>query len=213
MRQPPLTFTDDYFEIAHNPDTGRARLNPVALGLGLAAGLLCEQIVDGWIVVSDGVVHPLRHREVPGESLQRRVYDLICAEPARLSIDDWLRYLSRGAHHRVGVRMVHVYGYQAETVRTGLLRRPVRVYLPVDPGRAAYTAVRLRNAVQEPGVRHDDIVAVALAVATELSEHIVLWDDEFPPGLLPSLFKKLPDPVWEVLTRTQVSVARHVMTH
>jgi hypothetical protein len=206
-----MRIADEYFVIAHDPDSCQPYLNHQALGLGLAAGLLCELLVDGWVVIAEGAVYPSGSQGIPAEPLQHRVWDLIRGEPKALAVDVWLRYLAQDAVDLVGDRLVRARRYQRDQVRVGLLRRTVQLYCPLDPGRAAYATVRLRTALRGQ-VSMGDVLLTAIAVATELAELAELWDEDKPPEHLRSLFRQLPQPLWEVVTHTQASVAHIVMT-
>lgn len=211
MSQQP-TIADEYFTLAHEPETGHPRLHATPLGLGLAAGLLCELVVGGWIAVSGGAVSARRHGEVPVEPLRHRIHDLILGESAHWPVDVWLRYLAPDARDLVGDRLVISRRYQRDTVRTGLLRRSVRRYRPVDPALAAYSVVRLGNALRSRQLSLQDAVVVALAVATDLTDAIDLTGGPVPRDLSPALAHLLPEPVREVIAHTEACVAQHVMT-
>ena len=49
-------MADQYFLIAHEDRTGRSRLHPRATGLGLAAGLLGELMLEGRVRIIEGVL-------------------------------------------------------------------------------------------------------------------------------------------------------------
>ena len=61
-------LADQFFLIAHEDRTGKSRLHPRATGLGLAAALLGELVMQGRIRAVEGelfVVNP----EPPGDAL------------------------------------------------------------------------------------------------------------------------------------------------
>ena len=47
-------LADQYFLIAHEDRTGRSRLHPRATGLGLAAALLGELMLEGRLRIVEG---------------------------------------------------------------------------------------------------------------------------------------------------------------
>lgn len=95
---------DDLYLLAHNDVTGKPYVQPRALGLGLAGGLLAELILAGAVsvgwdqIVADG-------RRAPRDQLTRRVLGQLAAERERRPARDWLLYLSRTAAADVAGRL------------------------------------------------------------------------------------------------------------
>ena len=140
------------------------------------------------------------------------MYDLIRAEKQRWPIDYWLRFIAKDAVDMVGDRLVRTRRHKRETIRVGLLRRAVDVYRPVDPAREAYVAIRLGALVRDPQPKLEDIIVLALAVATEVTDALDLSEDRESRERMRHLFGRLPEPLWEVVTHTQAAIAHHVMT-
>ena len=69
---------DDLYLMAHHEITGKPYLQPRALGLGLAGGLLAELMLEGSISLRhDGIV--VADRTPPGDGLARHVLSLVLA--------------------------------------------------------------------------------------------------------------------------------------
>ena len=82
----------------------------------------------------------------------------------------------------------------------------------LDPAREAYVAIRLGALVRDPQPKLEDIIVLALAVATEVTDALDLSEDRESRERMRHLFGRLPEPLWEVVTHTQAAIAHHVMT-
>src|SRR3954464_13453222 len=84
-------LADDYFLIAHEDRTGRSRLHPRATGIGLAASLLGELILDNKLRIFAGDLEIVSNQP-PRDGLNHAVLDLLIAQPQHRDVRTWLAY-------------------------------------------------------------------------------------------------------------------------
>src|SRR5581483_6027376 len=133
---------DDLYLIAHHETSGKPLVQPRALGIGLAGGLLAElMMADGMTLCHDGALAV--GRAVPRDALARQVQSLLAAEPP-LQVREWLLFLGQAAADDVAGRLA----------RAGYLRRaggpvPWRAgrWIPVDADWAFAPLLRARSAL------------------------------------------------------------------
>lgn len=75
-----LLLADEFFCISHDDRTGRPRRSPRVVALGLAAGLLGELMLFGWITINDGAVRVIR-RDPPPDALAHTTLASLLAQP------------------------------------------------------------------------------------------------------------------------------------
>jgi Golgi phosphoprotein 3 (GPP34) len=138
---------DDLYLMAHNDVTGRPFLQPRAVGLGLAGGLLAElmlldmlRLTHGWVATCDP--------GQPRDELGYCVLGLIASERELHPVRDWLAFLARTAAADVAVRLEHA-GYLRQT-RLGRPRHGGR-WVPADPDCAFAPLGRARSVLQAAG--------------------------------------------------------------
>ncbi|GIH72912.1 GOLPH3/VPS74 family protein [Sphaerimonospora thailandensis] len=232
----PLLANDLYFVI-HDDRTGRMRLHPRLTGLGLAAAIVGELMLAGWITIRlaagqarlapvgtppGGVVSapgtaPRGTVMVgavgavgvapPADVVTRSALAHISAEPAH-SLQTWLQFLARTAHADVAARMTEA----------GLLRRPpgrrlprrARPQAPVDPNTALWPVGRLNLAIQR-GQRLDtrEALLLGLVVATTVAR-TVLWEPD--SRHLSDSIATLPAPFRELIAQTKAAVGDAVIS-
>ena len=138
---------DDLYLIAHGDRTGRPRLQPRALGIGLAGALLAELMLAGWIGLRrDGavvIVAGAAQDTVMRHALLKQIAD----EPGPQPVQAWLRFLAHGAARDVALRLEQA-GY-LEHVRSWIPWRRGR-WVPVNPDWAFAPMPRVRSAL-DPG--------------------------------------------------------------
>jgi hypothetical protein len=202
-------LADQFFLIAHEDRTGKSRLHPRATGLGLAAALISELVMQGRVRVIDGelfVVNP----EPPGDALAHDVLDLLVAQRHHRELRTWMAYLAQDATERVGERLIRA-GVLEPVVRRRLLSTQT-VYMPMNSDQrngAAWIQVRLANIlVQGRVVDITDRALTGLVAATGLTRH-VLWDlPVHRPGLghLHTVVETLPSDLREIVDHTEAAV-------
>jgi hypothetical protein len=202
-------LADQFFLIAHEDRTGRSRLHPRATGLGLAAGLIGELVMQGRIRAVDGELHVV-NLEAPGDALAHGVLDLLIAQPQHRDLRTWLTFLAQDAADRVGERLIRA-GVVEPVTRRRLLGTQT-LYMPMNSEQrnaAAWVQVRLANIlVQGRVVDITDRALAGLVVATGLTRH-VLWDFAVHrPGLthLQTVVESLPSDLRELVDHTEAAV-------
>jgi hypothetical protein len=204
-----MRLADQFFLIAHEDRTGRTRIHPRAIGLGLAAGLIGELMLLGRVSVHSGQVWVIS-REAPGDVLAHNVLDLLVAQQQHRELHTWLAFLAQDAGAKVGERLLRA-GAVDVVVRRKWMRSETQ-YMPTNAEQrnsAVWAAVRLANLlVQHSEMDLADAALAGLVYATGLTRH-VLWD--FPlhrPGVpyLYAIVDSLPPDLRELVEHAQASV-------
>jgi Golgi phosphoprotein 3 (GPP34) len=202
-------LADDLYLLAHHDVTGRPFLQPRALRLGLAGGLLAELLFDGAIWLRGGRVGPAAEVRSDDELL-RRIVAVLLAERDLLPVTDWLAYLATGAAHEVTARLAAT-GYLAreQSWRPGRAR-----WVPVDPDAAFAPLARVRCALDPArSSTVPDVVLTGLAVACGLGPRVLPFG---PPGARRWLDEALgvlrPD-LRELIAQLQLAVDSAVLAH
>jgi hypothetical protein len=202
-------LADQFFLIAHEDRTGRSRLHPRAPGLGLAAALLGELMLQGRLRIFDGELS-IASRQPPDDALTHEILDLMIAQPQHTEVRTWLAFFSQDAAERVGERMARS-GAVEQVVRRKMLTTQT-VYMPNTPDQrnaAGWAPVRLANMlVHGYAMTVNDRLLTGLVAATGLTRH-VLWDYAVHrPGLayLPSVVASLPEDLRQLVEHTEASV-------
>lgn len=205
-------LASDYYLIAHSDTTGRPRLHPRAVGLGLAAGLLGELIVYERVSIINGVLTVWDGRQ-PGDALAHTVLEQIVRESEHRSVRTWLDYLALGAAGMVAERLTRAGVLVRDEHRTMLLQRRTS-YAPVDMSVAFTPQARLATALSRllPLTLRDATLA-ALVAATGLAD-VVLWDnDPQARRYLTDVRACLPGPQQELAAHTEAAIGAHVGAH
>lgn len=204
-------LADDLFLLAHHDVTGRPFLQPRALGLGLAGGLLAELVLAGWIRVvphmaaTDRTVPTDKHPagEMPAGDLQCHVVGLLLGERDRHDVSEWLAFLSRSAVQGVGGRLARA-GY--------LVREPGRLWragrwMPADSDCAFAPLIRARavlDPARQPGIA--DVVLTGLAVACGLGSRVLPFGPTGGRGHLDAAVRLLGPDLRELIAQVQAGV-------
>lgn len=198
---------DDLFLMAHDDVTGRAFLQPRAIGLGLAGGLLAELMLPGALNLTCG-------RLMPGEAaardeLSRWVLGLVLGEREPRPASDWLAFLARTASADVAARLEGA-GYLAQAQ----FRWPRRTgrWVPYDPDCAFAPLARARTALDPAGTAkaHGTVLA-GLAVGCGLGSRLLPYG---PPGArrhLDTALAQLAPGLRELISQVQASVDSAVL--
>jgi hypothetical protein len=202
-------LADQFFLIAHEDRTGRSRLHPRATGLGLAAALIGELMLEGRVRIFDGDLH-IVSRQPPRDSLTHDILDLLIAQPQHTDVRTWLAFLSQDAAVKVGERLMRSGAVEPVTRRKMLSTQTL--YMPNNEAQrnaAAWAPMRLANLlVRGLEMSTSDRVLAGLVVATGLTRH-VLWDFEVHRHamlLLPTAVGSLPGDLRELIEYTEASV-------
>jgi hypothetical protein len=205
----PHRLADEFFLLAHDDVTGKARVHPLVTGFGLAGALIGELMLagradlrSGFLVVRD----PGPVDDPVGQAVLRRL--TAHPEPQRLPV--WLGTLAETAEDAVARRLVADGIVTA--ARSGFLRRGAR-WVPAEMSTAAWPAARLRMLlIRSEPLAAGDVVLAGLAVACGLESRL-LWDT--PPETrqyLDYLRFALAGPLRELIGNTETAVANAVMS-
>ncbi|MFY1633964.1 GOLPH3/VPS74 family protein [Solwaraspora sp. WMMB335] len=203
-------LADEFFLLAHHDVTGRPRLHPRAVGLGLASAVVGELVTTGAVTVSSGhmwVVDP----GAPGDPLGRSVLGLLLDEPAHTAVRTWLAVLSERAHRHVARRLVAAGVLRAEQSRR--LMRTRTVYVPVDMNTAAWPWARLSMRLRrlEP-LDEADLFLAGLATQTGLDTYLLDGADPEVGQHLAVLLHQMRPTFRDLLVHTGAAVGNAVLS-
>lgn len=159
--------------------TGRFRLSPRVLGLGLSAGLLGELVLEQRVrVANDGRVFVVDRRP-PAEDLARHVLYLLAGEAPTHPVRSWLSFLAQEAALRVGRRLWRA-GQVYPHLERRWWRRETR-WEPADINRSGLPVASLSHALQRRR-RLDaaEALLAGLVWAVGLEPHVLFTAS--PPG-------------------------------
>ena len=201
---------DDLYLMAHGDRTGRPRLQPRPLGIGLAGALLAELMLAGWIGLrrdSAVVIIP----GVPQDTVMRHaLMKQIAEEPGPQLVQAWLRFLARGAARDVALRLEQA-GY-LEHVRSWVPGRQGR-WVPVNPDWAFAPMPRVRSAL-DPGrpVTPYGAALAGLAVACGLRFLLDQYQTQGGRSVEDAVAAVGPG-LQELISQTQMAVDSAVLSH
>jgi len=202
-------LADQFFLIAHEDRTGRSRLHPRATGLGLAAALIGELMLEGRLRVIEGDLS-IVSRQPPGDALAHDILDLLIAQPQHRDVRTWLAFLSQDAAVKVGERLMRFGAVEPVTRRKMLSTQTL--YMPnteAQRNAAAWAPARLANLmVRGIEMSVSDRLLLGLVAATGLTRY-VLWDFELHRQallLMPSAVQSLPGDLRQLIEYTEASV-------
>lgn len=208
----PLSGTgrlaDDLYLVAHHEITGKPHLQPRALGLGVAAGLLGELTLPGAIYLTRGLVM-IGDGPRPADELTGRILNLIGSEREELGPRDWLLFLSRTATADAA-RRLEAAGYVAR-VRGRRLSRSPR-WVPADPDCAFAPLARVKSALSGP-VTAQQVLLGRIAVACGLGHHLSLYLPPDAEHRLEHLARYLDPGLRELIATTQATVDSALLAH
>ena len=208
-RMTPL-LADDFFLLAHDDVSGKARLPARTVGLGLAGALLGELVLFGNIEVHTGAVVVVDRRP-PADALAHRVLDHLLAEQDSHSVHTWLAFLAASAAGNVAERLAR---FGLVTFQESRLPWRSSRWVPADMTVAAIPAVRLRTYLlrSEP-LAVPDVVLAGLVAATGLTP-TVLWDlPAVTHRYLDYAMSQLPDSLHAVISETSAAVGNAIASH
>ena len=206
-----LRLADEVWWVAHSDQSGRGRLHPRALGVGVAAGLLGELMLSGHADITGGVVVAANLPYRPDDALAHTTLGRLLAEPGVRDVHTWLRFLGEDACDAVAGRLV-LDGRLVKHRPTW--RRRAALYEPVDANDAIRTVSRLYSSLRRgEQLSAVDQVLVGLVDAAGLTR-AVLFDS--PPGVeerLRAWVAALPAGLRELVGWTESVISRVVLTH
>lgn len=201
---------DDLCLMAHHELNGKPYVQPRALGLGLAGGLLAELMLLGNISVRHEEV-VAANRPAPKEVLARHVLDLVLNERQRHPVRDWLLFVGGTAAGDVARRLERS-GYVTRAGR----RVPWRDgrWVPVDADSAFAPLLRVRAAqdVTRPLSAYCATLA-GLAMACGLGFRLVEYAPDRIGRSLEEAVAQLGPGLRELIQQTQAAVDSALLSH
>jgi hypothetical protein len=165
-------LADDFFLMVHDDMSGRSRLSPRILGIGLAGALLGELAVYGAVRIKNGRLRPTDAKPPPDELADSVAQDVRSEPP--LPVRDWLDYLSQEALARVGRRLEAegLVSYKPPRMRLpGLAGR----WTPTDDSTARWPAVDVNLKIHNGTADAHHLMLFGLTRATGLN-HPSMWE-------------------------------------
>ena len=200
-------LADDLYLLAHHEVTGKPFVQPRALGLGLAGGLLAELVLSGRVRVLPRVV--VADRTLPADELACSVVSLLLGEREGHLAGDWLAFLSRSAVQGVAVRLARA-GY---LVRDPRRRWQAGRWVPVDPDWAFSPMIRVRVALDPARpASASDVVLAGLAVACGLGSRVLPYGPPDARQHLELSVRQLNPDLRELIARAQALVDAAVLS-
>lgn len=203
-------LADDVFLMAHDDVTGRPFVQPRALGLGLAGGLLAELMLPGQLRLYRGLV-VAGSAGAPADQLGYGVLNLVHSEREQHPVGDWLAFLARGAADDVAIRLVRA-GYLQRAWSRRLRRRDAQ-WLPTDPDCAFAALSRARPTLEAGRTTIYAATLTGLAVACGLGHRLLPYGPPDARQHLHSAVARLPPDLGELIAQTQAAVDKAVLAH
>jgi|HubBroStandDraft_1064217.scaffolds.fasta_scaffold35898_2 hypothetical protein len=202
-------LADELYLLAHDDVTGRSFLQPRALGLGLAGGLLAELVVAGSIRVRAGGIEIIS-ADVPGDGLARRVLAQAMAEPEQHPPREWLMFLAASAGPDVACRLGES-GYLTQVSS----RRPWRDsrWVPADSDCAFAPLIRVRAVLEARPVTAADTALAGLAAACGLGSRLLPYGPPDGRRFLDWAVRQLSPSLRELIAQTQAAVDSALLSH
>ena len=163
-------LADDLYLLAHHDVTGRAYLQPRALGIGLAGGLLAELVFADAIRVGGGHVTQIGGSRAH-DRLGQQVLTVLARDREWRPAGEWLVFLAARAADHVAARLADS-GYLSQVSS----RRPWRAprWVPVSSD-CAFAPLGRMQAVLDPArtAATPDVALAGLAVACGLGPRLL----------------------------------------
>jgi hypothetical protein len=171
-RDVPISIADDLFLVALDGSSGRSRLSPRTLSVGLAAALLAELNLLDHIAYTGGQIKVPSSANVPVAVHHRQMVDQLAAEPEH-PVPTWLSFFAQSSADVVGSRLVARGFLRTETAR-GVLRGNKQTYVSTDDSALTWRTTRLANLISHRDVRSwEDGLLVGLVNVTGLGGHVL----------------------------------------
>jgi hypothetical protein len=204
-------LADDLYLMAHHEVSGKPYVQPRALGLGLAGGLLAElMLLDNISLVPHGVV-VVADRAAPEDGLARSVLGLIVGEHERRPVRDWLLFVARTAAGELA-RRLEQSGYVTQAGGRGPWRSGR--WVPVNADWAFAPLLRARPALDATRPLSVQGAALAgLAVACGLGFRLVQYAPAKTGRSVDEAVGQLDPGLRELIAQTQAAVDSALLSH
>ncbi|WP_050592770.1 GOLPH3/VPS74 family protein [Salinispora pacifica] len=207
----PLIANDFYF-LSHDDQTGHPRLFPIAVSLGLAAGLLAELYFAARIDFYQRHVQIRNHGPTPTDWLQLKVFDRLRRHQQHTTIHAWLLYLAGTDAEQVAERMTQAGLLQEETAGPRWRRRTT--YVPTDTNVAYSGVAQLSVQLRHGGpLTERDILLAGLAQHTQLAAAVLDGAPKSAWQYLEQQLAQLPPQLTDLLADLGVAVGTAVLSH
>ncbi|MEV4481736.1 GOLPH3/VPS74 family protein [Micromonospora coxensis] len=205
-------IANDFYFLAHDDQSGQARLFGTALSYGLAAALLAELRVAGRISFQQGHIQVRRDGPPPGDWLQHKILDRMLAEQRHTATRVWLSYLATTAGEEVAHRMVQAGLLREQTIGPRWRRRTVPV--PTDSNVAAWPWARLSQQLRHHRRLSDqDVILAGLVLHTQMDTTLLDGASQAAREYLRWLVAQSWPQIRELLAELGAAVGTAVLSH
>lgn len=205
-----MLLADEFFFLALDDRTGRPRLSPKVLGLGVAGALLGELLLEDRIVIEGDRLRVLS-RQPPADALTHTTLDRLVAEATPHPVRTWLVFLARTAAEQVAERLWR--GGHIRREQTRRLWRAETIYPPTDVNTAYMPTARLANTLRTGRqLSWPDAVLLGLVVATGLDDHLLYHGDPGARDYLTHIIEHLTPPLHALVWHLHAAVGDAVLT-
>ena len=206
-----LLLADEFFLVAHDDFSGRRRLAPHTMALGLSGAILGELVLFGRITIQSEKIHLVDPRP-PRDGLAHTVLDQLANESEVYEVREWLQYLATTIYDDVGMRLVR-NGNARRTKARRLLHTEL-VYQPVDVN---YSGTLLASLSTSLYARYSftipETALLGLLDATGLDRLLLRDGGAEARKYLHQVIGLLPGPLRELIGHTEAAVADAVLHH
>lgn len=201
-------LADDLYLLGHDDRTGKCRLKPRPLGLGLAGGLLAELLLAGQADVTREGLLVTGAKAAPDPRSHQGLLRLVTTEPGLLPVSDWLRFISQTSAREVTARLEHD-GYLSVIPRRipGLQDRRV----PGNP-QWAITPITRAGAALDPRRAADPYACALAGLAAACGLGFRLDQYLRPDRIVQDAVASLAPGLRQVIAQTEVAVSAAVQS-
>lgn len=204
-------ISDEFFRLAHDDMSGKPLLHPVALSMGLAAGLLADLVWSGHVDIRDGEVWLVSRpgQPPPSDRVSAKVVQMLWHE--RHPLSTWLEFLATGAVGEVAGRLVAAGQLKKVRGRRGL--RSTACYVPTHLLEAARPrAVLATRLMSGQSLEESYVVVGGLMAATGLDVNVLAGSAD-GRTYLRQLMAKTYAPMRELFAHTEAAIGAAVLVH
>lgn len=206
-----MWLADDLYFLAHDDRTGRPRLHPRAVQLGLAAALIGELMLADRVAIQGGRIFVKNHQP-PNDALAHTILDRLAGQQPFSDLRTELAVIGQSAPDAVAHRLERVGA--VEYVETRRLMRSVGHWVPTDPSAAAWRTARLRRLLSgEDEMTWHDVLLAALLPATGLAGPVLRDTDPRARARVKGILAQLPGSVAELVAYTEAAVGNAILAN